>query len=453
MLIRFTLSNYLSFEDSKEFNMLPTPKYRRLDRHKYNIQGFDILKMASVYGANGAGKSNLIKALSTLKSVVIKEELPGGIQRSRFKLNGTDASLPQVLAVEFFQADKAFYYALEIFNDYIKTEELYFSGLGKAEDRLIFERTTNEQGACKIKFLDQFERDKESQVLKNVIEKNLAKPGKPILKMLTTLNNPFLEEAKPAFQWFDETLEIIYPDSKPGSLTHRIDIEEGLKGYAEEIMCSLDIGISSLKTDKKSLRDFFGEDDEDKLNEFVKKVEDSPKKMIRVRTKKGDEMVVVKEKDDFFVKQLKLEHQGKNNSAAAFDLGEESDGTLRLLDFIPAFRDLITKRKVFVIDEIERSVHPLLIKELIRKFSMDDKTMGQLIFSTHESNLLDQEIFRQDEIWFVKKNKHGSTALYSLSDFKEHNTIDIQKGYLNGRYGSIPFLGNLQDLNWHKYDS
>jgi AAA15 family ATPase/GTPase len=78
------------------------------------------------------------------------------------------------------------------------------------------------------------------------------------------------------------------------------------------------------------------------------------------------------------------------------------------------------------------------------------ETKGQLIFSTHESNLLDQDIFRPDEIWFTEKNKQGATELYALSEFKEHHTIDIRKGYLNGRYGGIPFLGNLKDLNWEK---
>ena len=78
-------------------------------------------------------------------------------------------------------------------------------------------------------------------------------------------------------------------------------------------------------------------------------------------------------------------------------------------------------------------------------------TQGQLIFSTHESNLLDQDIFRPDEIWFAEKNKEGATEVYALSEFKEHHTIDIRKGYLNGRYGGIPFLGNLKDLNWEKY--
>lgn len=121
------------------------------------------------------------------------------------------------------------------------------------------------------------------------------------------------------------------------------------------------------------------------------------------------------------------------------------------MEYLPAFYNVVNTNQTFFIDEIERSIHPLLIKELINKISHDNETQGQLIFTTHESNLLDQSIFRQDEIWFAQKNKHGATELYTLSDFKEHHTIDIRKGYLNGRYGGIPFLGNLKDLNWEKH--
>lgn len=442
-----------SFEETKEFNMLPSPKYKRLDSHKYNIKNFDVLKMASIYGANGAGKSNLIKSLSLLKNIVTKEELPIRFKDLKFKFGDNIENNPQILGIEFFQDEMSYYYGLEILNNIIKTEELYQSGLGKSADKLIFERKTDENDKIHITFLEAFENDKESQVLKKIIEKNLAKPNKPLLKLLTTLNNPFLEKANNALKWFEDTLEIIYPDSKPNALAHKLDFDKEFKHYAEDIMRSFNIGIDGLKSEKKSLKDFFGEDNEDELEELTREIKESPNKMIGLRTRKGDEIIVVSEKQDIFVKQVKLEHTGKSNIKATFNLDEESDGTIRLLDFIPAFKDLVANRKVIVIDEIERSIHPLLIKELIKKFSLDDKTRGQFIFTTHESNLLDQAIFRQDEIWFAEKNKSGSTELYSLSDFKEHNTIDIRKGYLNGRYGSIPFLANLQDLNWHKYDT
>jgi len=453
MLIRFVVNNIYSFGESKEFNMIPSPRYTRLSNHKYNINDFSILKLSSIYGANGAGKSNLVKALSILQDIIIEEELPIRISDKVFKFYDSKSDSSQILAVEFFQSNRAFHYALEIKSGIILTEELYESGLGKKDDKIIFERKTNNTGKSEITFSKNFENDKESRVLKNVIEKSLTKPNKPIFKFLTTLDNPFLSDVKIALEWFDETLQIIMPNAKPRALAQKIDLDTDFKKYAEDIMCSFHIGIESIKTEKKGIIEFFGNDNANELDELIKNLEESPRKMVGLQSRNGDEIIVVREDEGIFVKQLKLEHTGRDGIKALFNLDEESDGTIRLLDFIPAFKDVVSKKRVFVIDEMERSIHPLLIKELIRKFSEDDNTNGQLIFSTHESNLLDQNIFRQDEIWFAEKDKNGSTDIYSLSDFKEHNTIDIRKGYLNGRYGSIPFLANLQDLNWHNYDT
>ncbi len=184
---------------------------------------------------------------------------------------------------------------------------------------------------------------------------------------------------------------------------------------------------------KKNSKEFFGEDNENEFDNLIKDVEDSPKKMIGLRSRRGDELIFVKEDNKIWVKTLKVEHFCKRDQSVLFGLDEESDGTVRLLDFVPAFKNVISIEKVFIIDEIERSIHPLLIKEFVQKFSFDPNSKsGQLIFTTHESNLLDQEIFRQDEIWFAEKDFNGSTDLYSLSDFKEHKTIDIEKDYLNG---------------------
>jgi hypothetical protein len=217
-------------------------------------------------------------------------------------------------------------------------------------------------------------------------------------------------------------------------------------------MLSFNTGIQGIKSESKKLNDYSGEDIE--LDELLKDIEDSPQKMIALKnSRNGDDIILVKEDEQVLVKQLKLEHTGKEGIIASFNLDEESDGTVRLLDFIPVFDSVVSKNKVFVIDEIERSIHPLLIKALVEKFSQDKQSNGQLIFTTHESSLLDQSIFRPDEIWFVEKDQNGCTDIYPLSDFKEHNITDIRKGYLNGRYGSIPFLANLKDLNWHQYDT
>ena len=452
MLIRFVLNNIFSFGEQKEFNLLPNVKHKTLQEHKYKFVDIEVLKLSAIYGANGAGKSNLIHALGLLQFIVTKETIPTRLKNSQFKFQTNKNDFKQTLAVEFIQENISFSYGIEINNEMIVTEELYESGLGIREDKLVFERKTDDKGNTSVQFSNEFENDEKSKLLKEILLQEFIKPNKPILKLISDKNNKFLSLAKQAYSWFSDTLTIITPDSKPAALAHRIDIDVDFKNYAQEIMQSFNIGITGLSSQKEQISVFFGKDNEEDIDKLIKKVEDSPKQMLAISVKNGEELILVKENKEIFVKKLQLNHIGKNGISAIFDIDEESDGTIRLLDFVPAFKSLVNQSRVYVIDEIERSLHPLLIKELIKKFADDKNTKGQLVFTTHESNLLDQTIFRQDEIWFAEKDKNGCTDIYSLSNFKEHKTIDIQKGYLNGRYGSIPFLGNLQDLNWHKYD-
>lgn len=448
MLIRFVINNIFSFGEEKEFNMIPTPRFRRLDHHKYKRGNIEILKMSSIYGANGAGKSNLIEALLMFQELIREGEVPTNQKNSEFKFKKDNEEDPQIFVIEFFQEGNTFIYGLELFSGIIKTEELYLSGQGKKEDIIVFERKTDiESGKTTIN-CPSLEKDDESITLKRVIEKNLSKPDKVILKLLTNLDSPKLGDVVTAFKWFDDTLRIVTPGAKPNALLYKIDSDAEFKHYAEDIMRSYHLGIEGLSCQKKKLKEFLGEENKDDLIKLEEELNKSEEGILGLRSRRGNELIITKEGDETFVKSLQVEHLGKNNIKAIFNLNEESDGTIRLLDFIPAFKDVVQKNKVFVIDEIERSIHPLLIKELVRKFSEDKSSNGQLIFTTHESNLLDQDIFRQDEIWFAEKNKDGCTDLYSLSDFKEHNTIDIRKGYLTGRYGSIPFLANIKDLNW-----
>lgn len=452
MLIRFSVENLFSFGERKEFSMIPNKRLRTLHHHKYNENGFEILKLASIYGANGSGKSNFIKSINLFKEFVIGKTSIIEIKETKFKFNDVSQSSNQILAVDFIQDSIPFYYAIEISGTRIATEELYLSGLGIKEDELIFERTTNPDNKTDIVFSKEFENDETIEMFKSVIN-DFVKAGEPILKLLSKRDNKFLANTKSAYKWFDETLQIIRPNSKPTPLAHKIDVDKEFNNYAKDLMCSFNLGVSDLISEKKEINEYFGEDNNKVINEIINDLTEHPDQIIGLRSNEGDEIIIVNEEEKIVVKSLRVGHIGRNNKQVLFDLKEESDGTVRLLDFIPAFKRVISSKKVYIIDEIERSIHPLLIKELVQKFSLDENTKGQMIFSTHESNLLDQAIFRLDEIWFTEKNRDGATDLYSLSDFKEHKTIDIQKGYLNGRYGSIPFLGNLQDLNWHDYDT
>ncbi len=454
MLIRFIIENVLSFGEKKEFTTICSNNYiQNLKHHKYNFEELNLLKLSSIYGANGAGKSNLIKALALFQDFVVNQKMSYTLKNSEFKFN--PKTMPQSLAIEFIEQDTPFYYGIMFIGDIILSEELYISGLGSKDDKLIFHRTTDKKKNIKVIFLDEFEKDEKSQILKSVlIDDKLIKHNETALKILANRENRFLQDIKKAYNWFESTLQIITPESRPAALAHAIETDKKFGSYVKDIICSFNLGISSLKTEKVDIHEFFGKDNPEDLQRILELIDLSPNNAVGARKEiKGSETIFIKEGDKVWAKTLKLEHKGKTSQNLLFELDEESDGTIRLLDFVPAFYELINQNGVFLIDEIERSIHPLLIKELIRKFSLDEDTKGQLIFTTHESNLLDQEIFRQDEIWFVEKDDTGSTDLYSLSDYKEHKTIDIQKGYLNGRYGSVPFLGNLKDLNWHNYDT
>ena len=129
-------------------------------------------------------------------------------------------------------------------------------------------------------------------------------------------------------------------------------------------------------------------------------------------------------------------------------MNEESDGSLRLLDFIPMLIDLRLNESVYLIDEIDRSMHPMLSQKILEYYfnKLSSDRDNQLIFSTHESNLLNLELIRADEVWFVEKDREGVSHLYSLAEFKPRE--DIRKGYLQGRYGAIPFFASIKNLKW-----
>ena len=450
MLIRVVVNNILSFGNETEFNLFPAgPKFTRLGHHKYSIGSINLLKLSAIYGANGAGKSNLVKALGFLKDLVINERIPPALSRNMFKFSIDGRS--QVLAIEFFSANTPFYYGVEIKGKKVLTEELYISGLGEKDDELVFERKTINDKETTLRFFPEFEEDRENQTLKRVLEKNLIKVDKPIIKLLTELDSPALEKVEDAYLWFTECLRIVYPSSKPVALPLLMEKKKEFQEYAVDIMASFDTGVNQIHIETKSLQEFFGENEKDRIPELSEKLEDNPKGFIQLENLNGERVVVAKEEDEIVVKRLVLEHETDSQSNILFHLDEESDGTVRLLDYLPLFFDIVHKPRVYIVDEIERSIHPLLIKELIEKFSKEKETKGQLIFTTHESNLLDQNILRQDEIWFAEKDKQGCTSFFPLSEFKEHHTKDISKGYLNGRYGAIPFLGDLKRLNWNQY--
>lgn len=449
MLIRFLVKNLFSFKELTEFNMLPG-RSNRLSHHVIKGKGIDLLKLNAIYGANGAGKSNLIDALFFLKKFVVEGSMPVELLTGTFKLQKGSATKDVYLGIEFIKNDVPYYYGLTINQGIITEEELQISGLGKTEDRTLFLRTDNAgEKDLNIRFSREVEADEEARFFPSFLKNEILERNKPVLYYMRNRQNRVFEPFRNAAEWFEENIEIIKPNSKPKALVLRLETNKALRDFSVEVMKSFQTGIEDIHIDTLSIEDYFGEDKKEEVEKIVAQLHAKTNHAILFGNN-WEEVVCLLEDGKPKVKKISFSH-GKDNDSTRFTFTEESDGTRRLMEYLPLLFNVINNNETYIIDEIERSLHPLLIKELIKKFSHDENTRGQLIFSTHESNLLDQDIFRADEIWFAEKNKEGATELYTLSEFKEHHTIDIRKGYLHGRYGGIPFLGNLKDLNWEQY--
>lgn len=403
-----------------------------------------------MYGANGAGKSNLIKAIEALKDFIMEDEIPLALITQSFKFDPESKKKDIYLGIEFSMGGVPYYYGITIKEGIVVEEELQISGLGKRKDHVLFLRTDDvNENKLEISFHEDLLKDASDASLPGFLKRNVIQRNKLVLSYFKTNPSLNLLPIFVAYHWFKSDLYIISPFTKPTRQALRFEKDKDFIAFATHTMQAFKTGVLEIKVESIPVEQYFGVDNWDKAEKITADLKANPERFSGTLTPIEEVLFVL---EDGVAKAKRLvflheEDEGKNT----FYADEESDGTRRLVDYLPPLYSAIRESKVYIIDEIERSIHPLLIKEMISKFSADEQTKGQMIFSTHESTLLDQDIFRQDEIWFAEKKADGATELYPLSEFKEHATIDIRKGYLNGRYGAIPFLANLKDLNWEQY--
>jgi len=446
MILRFNVSNCLSFNEMTEFNSF-TGDYRRFDNHVLKFKGVDLLKICAVYGANATGKSNLIEALDYLRDAVLSEDLKK-LDLYPFKLN---EDKPSSFEIEFLTEETVYIYGFEIFNDKVKSEYLFFSGLGK-KDELIFERTVNKKGISDIKVNKKHLKLKKHQTLKEHYEER-SLPNQLFLNIIGDVDLGSLsDEIEKVIKWVYQ-LQIIFPSSKPKYLVSNLINQPSFMDFSRDMLCSFDTGIKNLHIEEFGLKDYFGEDDKDLINDIIEELESNGGKDFPLAV----DMIVTYKDDVPIIKKLYVEHVGfgKENLFSYYD---ESDGTKRLIELMSMLFNLVVNESInsiYVIDEIGRSIHPYLLKKFLSKLSKEIKINGQLIFTTHESNLLDLNILRPDEIWFAEKNREfGSTEFKTLAEYKKiRPDLNIRKGYLEGRFGGIPILANFEDLNWKEYAS
>ena len=450
MLITFKISNFLSFNEQVTFMMQAGP-VRESMHHVIKGKGrndVDILKSAVIYGANASGKSNLIKAVDFAKNVIVNGLSKTISDNKHFRLDNTNINKPTQFEFEFKHNGKMYAYGVVLSLKERKIKEEWLFELLKTTDKPIFERKVLENGKSDIVL--SLKLDKEGNNRFDVYKKDI----KDTQLFLSEINDKNIDDIakidafKDAFDWFDDNIVIIYPDTQVNNLNF-VGNDDEMKDAFGHFLAMFRTGIQAVETVEQDIDNTFPT----KLKEeILSKL--NQKEVEGVTLKIGKNTFTLSKNEQGELKMFKLNTRRLlNNSMEVinFELEEESDGTRRIMDFIPALVGLANTDKTYFIDEIDRSLHPELTQKILEMFFNNTQGIeSQLIVTTHESSLLDLSLVRRDEIWFVEKDKNGASQMYSLEQFKPRHDKEVRKAYLQGRFGAIPFVSNVQDLGWLK---
>jgi AAA15 family ATPase/GTPase len=449
MLIRFSVENFLSFKDKVVFSMIPGKGTLKPNHKTSAVKGISALKTAVIFGANASGKSNLIKAIDFGRRLVLNgttSEKP--ITFQNFRLDSETKFKNSRIEFEIQHKNKNYAYGFVFNNKEVVEEWLY--EVTKKKDVKIFDRLNSK---FDLEFL--IERNRE-QIEKQFIE--FTAKGTPNNQLFLTEiktrkmaeNVTSIEALLDVRDWFQNTLSVFYPDSNMLGIEFELMANTNLQSLFVELLEYFDTGIEDIGFEEI---DFDNVDLPFDLKQKIKTdLSDlkSDKKHVFVSNKNRSlSYFFSKQLDrDVLVQKLMTKHKiTGSDEQELFDLSDESDGTRRVIDFIPLIIDLLKGDNVFLVDEMERSLHPNLIYDLFDLFLEKSQNLrSQLIVASHESSLLTQKLLRKDEIWFVVKKKDGSSHLHSLEEYKIRFDKNIRKDYLLGRFKAIPRIGNRNEL-------
>ena len=445
MLIRATVSNFKSFNETAELVMVSSSKIRRKENHVKKVHGAKVLKYGVVYGANAAGKSNLIdffsffqRVLSDGLSVADGDLYCRNAEENRARLSSFE--------LQFSIGEKVYAYGFTavLSKHSICDEWLYDIGGAKPLGLLVRDSTNhgaistdldlNDQECLRFDtYANDFADERQSLFL---AELNRAKRYSPESAFLVFVR---------VFEWLTNNVITVSPTRPPRDAKYLLS-KEGIQ-KAGRLLGFFDTGVSGIQQQHMKLEafaDIVGKDDLYRIRRDAdEKLREVANSKIRgcLQTSDGFYFFDIDKDGISNVSVLRLRH---GNVQSLFDFKEESDGTKRLFDLMNI---LLSEEDdvVYIVDELERSLHPMLLRRFLELF-MEHNADGsrQLVFSTHESSIMSQDIFRRDEIWFVDRGEDGNSRLYSLDRFKDRFDKDIAKAYLDGRYGAIPVFSDFE---------
>lgn len=421
MLVNFKVENFKSYKDLTEFSMEATKLKNLRESNTFDINTISLLKSAVIYGANASGKSSVLDAMEKMKTI-IKDSI--NIEKTKkyfsqpFLLNSETETKESFFEIEFIIDEMIYRYGFEIAIDAtILKEWLYQKKLqAKAREVRLFERD-NQVITLGVSF-------KEGKLLTDKVRENAL-----FLSVVAQFNG---EKSEAILEWFNQfnILSNIRSDDFNHYSFAKLE-DNDFKEKMVNLIKSSDIGIYDVSKKKVSF---------DELEKENFQLGELPDFLLKELKEKGFSTIETQH-----IKYTKDNHFDKFKS---FDLDFESDGTQKLLALSAPIIETLIKGEILVIDELDNSMHTELVNAIIKLFNSKETNpnKAQLIFTTHDTNLLNQELFRRDQIWFTQKDIYGTSELYSLVEYGKGKTRDdlvLEKNYLDGKFGAVPHISSL----------
>lgn len=446
MLVGFAVSNYKSFKDEQRISF----EASKITRHKAHVaikRNKRILKSGLIFGANAGGKSNLVKAIRFSREIVLRGLDKVNLSKSHFRIESDMYKQPGIFEYRIIVGDFEYSYGIAIsYLDKTILSEWLIRIENSGKEIYLFNREVDDNNVSHAESEAEYTSTEEKFKMDFYLEgfsENMSEAykRKTILSDIALRANEktgIFAEIRKVYEWFEDII-ILFPSSKYNGL-NEVAADKDKKMFFSSIMSYFDTGIESVEGESQQMDfdkilDNIPRDEAEKIKIDISNAANEHPIMFKV-----DEQVFELRKDEngnIVYNKLMLNHGNANDM---FDYNDESDGTKRLFDLIPLFYE---NRRVsmILIDEIDRSLHTNLTRKFLELFYevVEDRDC-QLIATTHDSNLLDLELLRQDEIWFVERQDDHSSKVFSLNKFKERFDKKIDKEYLIGRYGAIPIF-------------
>ena len=445
MLIRFAVENFLSFKENTQFSMM-AGKATRHSSHVAMCGNRRILKGSFLFGANASGKTNFIRAVAFARKIVLVGLENTNCDKKYFRLDGACRNRPGIFQFDLFSNGHFYSYGFAIsYTAPAAIEEEWLYRLDGGESCVFLRSRDEKSGAPSLLSELQF-KNKSQKSRFSVYKDDILNPRMNQTLFLTDVAMRAPEEEteyqpfRDVLAWFEQ-LVTIFPSSRYGRLSQLLD-NDNEKARLENLLEYFDTGIHGVFKQEVELEKIFSMlpgQVADKLKTDVAKnlQKDGQSAFLQQNTS----LLEIKNVNGALSAYEVVSNHG--NSEDLFEYRDESDGTKRLFDLIPVYQKLLMGAVVLV-DELDRSLHTKAAQEFIRYFyNLTAKAPSQLIVTTHDSNIMDLDFVRQDEIWFIERQEDHSSKLYSLNQFKARFDKKVEKEYLLGRYGAIPVFQQL----------